>query len=73
MCGKNQPTSIFAEITPGSPPRVREKRFNPTLIVKARGITPASAGKTILKHKGERLNGDHPRECGKNKKKRGKQ
>ena len=48
----------------GSPPRVRGKVDAATLTLKARGITPACAGKRLLPCCFWRLHRDHPRVCG---------
>ena len=50
----------------GSPPRVREKRvFLETVIIYSR-ITPACAGKTVVRLQKTLRDRDHPRVCGKN-------
>ena len=66
MCGKNLVTATSRNTPPGSPPRVREKLI--VLIIEKNpvGITPACAGKTVSDYPTNRLNGDHPRVCGKN-------
>ena len=65
-CGKNCCLHLRSLEQPGSPPRVREKQV---LVDSNRfffGITPASAGKTIIAITMLKSLQDHPRECGKN-------
>ena len=51
--------------TPGSPPHTRERPIRRTHNVYNPGITPAYAGKTILRLWTDRLHQDHPRIRGK--------
>ena len=46
---------------PGSPPLTRELRFNPADPVRAKGITPAYAGTTLLYFRLLKVFQDHPR------------
>ena len=66
MCGKNLCYAEKAALTPGSPPRVREKPDGIEEGGKSRRITPACAGKTISDTSLFILSRDHPRVCGKN-------
>ena len=66
VCGKNQAAPGLAQLAPGSPPRVREKRQESRCIVCQRGITPACAGKTLAPAPLLQKCQDHPRVCGKN-------
>ena len=66
MCGKNlrlMPTLIS---TTGSPPRVREEQKIKRKTSGPRRITPACAGRTLLKTSAAPQPRDHPRVCGKN-------
>ena len=66
VCGKNSSCSLSRRTLSGSPPRVREKRVIYPVSLRHGGITPACAGKTVSDYPTNRLNGDHPRVCGKN-------
>ena len=46
VCGKNMILLHFTKMSPGSPPRVREKLSHPNAPDRWIGITPACAGKT---------------------------
>ena len=48
----------------GSPPRMRGKAFAITLHIRAKGITPAYAGKSGLRVTDDATMEDHPRVCG---------
>ena len=50
----------------GSPPQVRGKPDDRTVIVGTNGITPAGAGKTYVKYDLRQAAPDHPRRCGEN-------
>ena len=50
----------------GSPPQVRGKRKDGTLLPASTGITPAGAGKTVLHTDCTNTFQDHPRRCGEN-------
>ena len=50
----------------GSPPRVRGKLRDLTLVRFLLGITPACAGKTSSQHRVHEGAEDHPRVCGEN-------
>ena len=66
MCGKNLDSQFRATVSPGSPPRVREKLKGGRNSFKSSGITPACAGKTPGPYARAQFYGDHPRVCGKN-------
>ena len=50
----------------GSPPQVRGKLGTFSRLYDSFGITPAGAGKTLLKDTRDGVTGDHPRRCGEN-------
>ena len=52
------------EPSSGSPPRLRGKAIAPSLEVIKRGITPATAGKRLLRKGSQKVGRDHPRDCG---------
>ena len=64
MCGEKLHSLSPQLCVHGSPPRVRGKVDAATLTLKARGITPACAGKRLLPCCFWRLHRDHPRVCG---------
>ena len=64
VCGEKRPDWKNEVELVGSPPRVRGKVDAATLTLKARGITPACAGKRLLPCCFWRLHRDHPRVCG---------
>ena len=64
MCGEKQRYIVFVNITIGSPPRVRGKVLMNSSNVIAIRITPACAGKRMVKSNGKYNNRDHPRVCG---------
>ena len=66
VCGKNQNRGAAAGLGAGSPPRMREKRGTIERHRLKDGITPAYAGKTLLRILSGILSRDHPRVCGKN-------
>ena len=66
VCGKNFGSSAIASKVPGSPPRVREKRFEKNQNYYDCRITPACAGKTQGLGFQTFSRQDHPRVCGKN-------
>ena len=66
VCGKNVTEMVVSFDMPGSPPRVREKRFFRNKHRFIFGITPACAGKTFREILTRLDNRDHPRVCGKN-------
>ena len=53
-------------IVTGSPPQVRGKQCCATCGNYERGITPAGAGKTVIRRKKNDKTKDHPRRCGEN-------
>ena len=68
VCGKNFEMWRDEDVPEGSPPRVREKLGNKTVLHHQSGITPACAGKTSRTRILDTAIWDHPRVCGKNKK-----
>ena len=66
VCGKNYAKIYDAVDGTGSPPRVREKRYQYIGSSIRLRITPACAGKTIKEAPIRVFFWDHPRVCGKN-------
>ncbi len=66
-CGENQHAVAFFAVERGSPPQVRGKRRDGTLLPASTGITPAGAGKTNSLIGCSLPSEDHPRRCGENK------
>ena len=67
MCGKNRYILCSSTKTLESPPRVREKLLSKKFALTYIRITPACAGKTLLKRWSIVSERDHPRVCGKNR------
>ena len=65
-CGENMKLTTAATVSTGSPPRMRGKRTSQVCPSEMRRITPADAGKTVLKLINYRIQKDHPRGCGEN-------
>ena len=65
-CGENLTDRKNAAERLGSPPRMRGKPNTRNTARKARGITPADAGKTRGQIQTKRAIWDHPRGCGEN-------
>ena len=65
-CGENRCGRYFFHRRRGSPPQVRGKPDDRTVIVGTNGITPAGAGKTYVKYDLRQAAPDHPRRCGEN-------
>ena len=65
VCGKDSHLPRAPLITPGSPPRMRERPSYPNAAAGGGGITPAYAGKTEVYNAAYRFSKDHPRVCGK--------
>ena len=65
VCGKDFMQTRLWKSVQGSPPRVREGRYDGTQKDKRRRITPACAGRTDEDDFFADTNGDHPRVCGK--------
>ena len=57
----------FIDSEVGSPPRVRGKLHERRQVAQRRGITPARAGKTMMRFFPSTNSRDHPRACGENK------
>ena len=68
-CGENGICPAGKNCHYGSPPRMRGKPPSKTHTIKLTGITPADAGKTLMRGCKRRLTTDHPRGCGENTKK----
>ena len=66
VCGKNFKVMFSSLVSPGSPPRVREKLIWYGVAFLYFRITPACAGKTPCSAQLEMNSWDHPRVCGKN-------
>ena len=67
VCGEKKPIWKNCSASSGSPPRVRGKERRLDGLVLDRGITPACAGKRILRTQRKDLHKDHPRVCGEKK------
>ena len=65
-CGENFRTPKMYCNCSGSPPQVRGKPLEIVLYLAHAGITPAGAGKTVLKLINYHTQKDHPRRCGEN-------
>ena len=66
-CGKDQGSVCQRLPRWGSPPRVRERLVGNAVVAGLGGITPACAGKTYLFSACAQDGKDHPRVCGKDK------
>ena len=64
MCGEKRPDDRWRQRSLGSPPRVRGKGSRRHGTCRARGITPACAGKSSEKLIHAIDDRDHPRVCG---------
>ena len=69
MCGEKARTLIVEDEPQGSPPHVRGKAPQGSGSSRARGITPACAGKRTRHAVKRHRSGDHPRMCGEKPKK----
>ena len=65
VCGKDSASKYLTTLAMGSPPRVRERRFDRHGHNASFRITPACAGKTLYQAGKSRRQRDHPRVCGK--------
>ena len=65
-CGENPEMSFLISPFSGSPPRMRGKRKYAHAVTLEEGITPADAGKTVVKKYFAVNRQDHPRGCGEN-------
>ena len=65
-CGENGWTRLLLAWNRGSPPRMRGKPDDRTVIIGTNGITPADAGKTTSASANVNIALDHPRGCGEN-------
>ena len=66
-CGENSLRVIRCGISSGSPPHLRGKQYDKYFEAENRGITPAPAGKTMMRCASMDMIQDHPRTCGENK------
>ena len=66
VCGENAPYFVKFASPGGSPPRVRGKRDDISVIFDLVRITPACAGKTRMDWMNILTVKDHPRVCGEN-------
>ncbi len=73
VCGENRVGNLVFMLRPGSPPRVRGKPVSPLSQRERIGITPACAGKTLSMSSRILRRKDHPRVCGENTAKIGKE
>ena len=64
MCGEKCYSFFSGAVHRGSPPRVRGKVTELSIITMGVGITPACAGKSCKTSKMFHLKQDHPRVCG---------
>ena len=69
VCGEKDWKHCDAYIWVGSPPRVRGKEQHPQVYHFLYRITPACAGKSILRTRTSMQDRDHPRVCGEKTKK----
>ena len=69
VCGEKIEEAKYYIEAKGSPPRMRGKVVGTGLTLKATGITPAYAGKSLLLPAWMLHQGDHPRVCGEKTKK----
>ena len=65
-CGENPQASTYPRRREGSPPQVRGKLPGYARESPPQGITPAGAGKTVVKFHDCLSERDHPRRCGEN-------
>ena len=65
-CGENGHSPVECFLLYGSPPRMRGKLWAAAQLMRAAGITPADAGKTLRCVFWEWRAEDHPRGCGEN-------
>ena len=65
-CGENKEAQAIKVLCTGSPPQVRGKHKNRRYRPKEDRITPAGAGKTLLRSCVIVGVEDHPRRCGEN-------
>ena len=66
-CGENNRSTFCIGCSRGSPPRMRGKLFEAWRRAQHDRITPAHAGKTVLRSPCRYAGGDHPRACGENR------
>ena len=71
MCGEKLAFSAVRVREMGSPPRMRGKGIEPSAPVLPVGITPAYAGKSLMRSNATGTLEDHPRVCGEKKVMRG--
>ena len=64
LCGEKFPLSCQAVCPPGSPPPMRGKGVQSSLVLSSCGITPAYAGKSFRHFPLSFIRKDHPRLCG---------
>ena len=64
VCGEKRIATKTLRGSSGSPPRVRGKVRVAHIVLLARGITPACAGKSVHGHPVRLQDEDHPRVCG---------
>ena len=64
LCGEKFADNRYIYIEIGSPPPMRGKAFDPSLIILNKRITPAYAGKREFRRVQTLLHQDHPRLCG---------
>ena len=64
VCGEKVSQRPFRAVSAGSPPRMRGKGVHGVLQELCCGITPAYAGKSLIRTRNMAANRDHPRVCG---------
>ena len=64
VCGEKHLYDKMFKADQGSPPRMRGKACSPSHRFALHGITPAYAGKSLIRRVFQRVIEDHPRVCG---------
>ena len=64
VCGEKYQLGVVKPLHEGSPPRMRGKAYKGADQTTRRGITPAYAGKSLVRAKHTVIAQDHPRVCG---------
>ena len=64
VCGEKYQLGVVKPLHEGSPPRMRGKAYKGADQTTRRGITPAYAGKRVMRRRSFAVLRDHPRVCG---------